>query len=122
MYRRVLKSWVGPDAHERDNHPQLIDSADHQAQSFWKRSATRQTSRWLGLVGFVAVAWLYLATGLLAPMWAVVVLWVISILLLVVLVKAWKTNPWRARGVPLVAYLIWAAVLLAGEFFLGWTA
>ena len=49
-------------------------------------------------------------------------MWVIWILLLVVLVRAWKTNPWLVLGVPLVAYLIWAAVLLAGEFFLGWTA
>ena len=99
-----------------------MDSADHQAPSFWKGSAARQKSRWLGLLGFVAVGWLYLATGLLAPMWAVVVLWVIWILLLVVLVRAWKTNPWVVLGVPLVAYLIWAAVLLAGEFFLGWSA
>lgn len=55
-------------------------------------------------------------------MWAVIVLWLIWILLLVVLARAWKTNPWLVLGVPLFAYLIWVAVLLAGEFFLGWTA
>ena len=71
---------------------------------------------------FFAVGWLYLASGLVAPLWAVGVLWVVWLVLLVALKKVWRNRPWMVLATPLVAFLIWAGAILAGDVFLGWTA
>ncbi len=82
----------------------------------------RGAARWIGLVLFVGVGWLYLVSGLVAPMWAVGVLWVVWLTVLVILIKVWSSRPWLVLAAPAFAYLIWAGALLAGEVFLGWTA
>jgi hypothetical protein len=93
-----------------------------QRDSIWTRPGVRGAARWIGLVLFIGISWLYLASGLLAPMWAVGVLWVLWLALLVALIKVWRSHPWLVLATPVLAYLIWAGVLLLGEFFLGWSA
>lgn len=78
--------------------------------------------RWVGLLLFLMAGWLYLSSGLLAPIWAVGVLWVVWVVLFVALVRAWRSRPWMVLAAPVIAYVIWAGVMLAGDFFLGWTA
>ena len=81
-----------------------------------------RVARWIGLVAFVGVSFLYLVAGLVAPIWAVGVLWVLWLVLLVTLLKVWRSHPLLVLAAPVLAYLIWAGALLAGEFFLGWSA
>ncbi len=80
------------------------------------------TARWIGLSLFVAAGWLYLVSGLVAPPWAVGVLWAVWLALLVGLMRVWRSHPWLVLATPALAYLIWAASVLAGDIFLGWTA
>lgn len=79
-------------------------------------------ARWIGLVLFIVTGWLYLVSGLVAPMWAVIVLWVVWLALLVGIIKLWRSHPWLVLAAPLVAFLIWAGAISAGGYFLDWTA
>ncbi len=78
-------------------------------------------ARWIGLLLFLAVGWLYLVSGLMAPMWAVGILWVVWVALLVAVIRLWR-RPWMVVWVAVASYLIWAGVMLFGDFVLGWTA
>jgi uncharacterized SAM-binding protein YcdF (DUF218 family) len=82
--------------------------------------------RWLllglALLGHVAVAPFYIGSGLVAPGWAVLSLYVIWLLLLVGLVLLWRRRPAAALLVPLGAAALVFAVLGLGEQLLGWTA
>jgi len=40
----------------------------------------------------------------------------------VTLIKVWRSHPWLVLAVPVLAYLIWGGALLAGAFFLDWSA
>lgn len=79
-------------------------------------------ARWVGLALYLLAGALYLASGLVAPWWAVGVLWGIWIALLVATLRVWKQRPWWVLAAPVFAYLIWVAVVLGGDVFLGWTA
>lgn len=79
-------------------------------------------ARWVGLILFVALSWLYIFSGLLAPTWGVAVLWALWIVQLGILIRVWRAHPWVVLAIPFVSYLIWAGVLLVGDVFLGWTA
>ena len=90
-------------------------------ESIWAREDMQTAARWLGAVLFVVASWFYAASGLIAPIWAVAVLWLLWLGLLITLIRAWRPKPWRVLAVSLVAYLIWAGVMLVGEFGLGWS-
>jgi hypothetical protein len=75
----------------------------------------------LAFIAHVAVGVLYAASGLLAPLWAVVLLDVWWIVLAVVLVRLARHGSWWTPAVPVVAYGTWWAALTAGEQVLGWT-
>lgn len=79
-------------------------------------------ARWTGLLLFAGVSWLYAFTGLLAPTWGVAILWGLWLAQLWIFIKLWRNQGWRVLVASVVAYLIWAGVLLAGDVFLGWTA
>ena len=64
----------------------------------------------------------YLAAGLVAPAWAVLALWALWVVLLLVLVRAWRRRPPLALVVPLLALALFFGALTAGEQLLGWTA
>ena len=104
------------------NWNEMEDAEQIKPESIWTRPSVRGTARWVGLVLFVGASWLYLASGLLAPSWAVAMLWALWLVFLVALIKFWRSHPWRVLATPVVAYLIWAGTMLAGELFLGWTA
>ncbi len=93
-----------------------------EPSSIWARPVVHGTARWIGLILFLAVGWLYLFSGLMVPVWAVGLLWVLYIVFLAVLIKIWRSNPWLVLAMPFVTYLVWVGVLLAGDIFLGWTA
>jgi hypothetical protein len=64
----------------------------------------------------------YLSSGLVAPLWAVVGLIIIWIALVVIGISWFRRHPLRVLVLPVVAVLIWFAVLTLGERLLGWTA
>jgi hypothetical protein len=70
-----------------------------------------------GLVGVF-----YLASGLVAPGWAIAVLALWWVLLAVLLVRLAVHGSWWTPAVPVVAFATWYGVLTAGERLLGWTA
>jgi hypothetical protein len=87
--------------------------------------STPTTGTWVlaGLSGaaHLAVGVFYLASGLVAPVWAVVVLGLWWVLLAVQLSRLALRGSWWTPAVPVVAFTTWYLVLTAGERLLGWT-
>jgi hypothetical protein len=77
---------------------------------------------WIGIVGHVAVLFLYVISGLVMPVWAVGVLLVIWAGLLAVAIALLRSRPPWTMVIPVGALAIWLAVVSAGEAWLGWTA
>jgi hypothetical protein len=84
------------------------------------------TQRVLGVIGLVLhctfVGFFYLITGLLAPMDAVAVLWVVWVGFLVVAVALVRRRSGWALAVPFAALAVWYGVLGFGEAVWHWTA
>jgi hypothetical protein len=68
------------------------------------------------------VAWLYLASGLVAPPSGTAVLLVLWLGLLAVAVLLWRERPAWALAVPVAAVGVWALTVTLGEVYLGWSA
>jgi hypothetical protein len=75
----------------------------------------------LALAGLLAMSILFIATGLVAPLWAIVgfiAVW----LILFVLGCVWiRRHPWRVVLLPAIAAVILFGGLRAGTTLLGWT-
>jgi hypothetical protein len=76
----------------------------------------------LAMAALAVIGFFYLSSGLIAPLWAVIVLLVIWVGLVVLGVVWFRTHPWRVLALPVVAVAIWYAVITLGERLLGWTA
>ena len=78
---------------------------------------------WLGFVAHLATGIWYAAAGLLAPLWAVIVLWIIWLGMTVWAFRLARSGtPLWTLAVPLIDIAIFFAAISAGEAFLGWTA
>lgn len=76
----------------------------------------------IAMAAMLPIGFVYLTSGLVAPLWAVIML-VIIWLGLVFLGIAWfRRSPLRVLALPVLAVLIWLLVITAGERLLGWTA
>ena len=74
------------------------------------------------MAGMAAVLFLYGASGLLAPWWAVVALLVVWFALFVTACRWWTPRPTWVPLLPVLALVLWFAVMTAGGAWLGWTA
>jgi len=74
-----------------------------------------------GVLLHLAIGFFYLASGLLAPLWAVAILWAIW-LALAYLMWRWRTKPFHVLAIPFAAAAIWWGVITLGDVLLGWTA
>jgi hypothetical protein len=74
-----------------------------------------------GVLLHLVVGFFYLVSGLVAPLWALAVLWVIW-LALAYLMWRWRTKPFVVLAIPFVAAAIWWGVITLGDVLLGWTA
>jgi hypothetical protein len=75
----------------------------------------------LALAGLLAMSIWFFATGLMAPLWAVIgfiAVWVVLVVLGVVWIRR---HPWRVLLLPVVAAVILFGGLRAGATLLGWT-
>jgi hypothetical protein len=68
------------------------------------------------------VLFLVLASGLVAPGWAVAGLTVVWVVLLVLGTRWFMTRPRRVALLPVVMLVVWAAVVFGGAFLLDWNA
>ena len=89
-----------------------------------RRHNPNAVSPWpfVGMAGMACVFFLYAASGLVAPWWAVVVLLVIWALALFVATAWWRLHPTWVPWIPVALAVLWFAVLNAGGAWLGWTA
>jgi len=76
----------------------------------------------LSALAHLVVGVFYLSSGLVAPLWAVVVLTVWWLLLAVLLSRLALRGSWWTPAVPVVAYATWWGLLTLGEQALGWSA
>lgn len=77
----------------------------------------------LALAALVAMAPFFLASGLVAPIWAsllLIVLWLALIGTGIVLLS--RRRPLWVLPLPLLAALLWFGALTLGERLLGWSA
>jgi hypothetical protein len=82
----------------------------------------RRSGPWIGMAGLVSTLWLYGASALLAPVWAVAVLvglWLVQFLLAC---RWFYRRPYAVLAMPLVSLAVWLAAIAAGDVLLGWTA
>ncbi len=77
---------------------------------------------WLGIAAHLAIGFFYLASGLVAPPYGVVLLMALWVALLVVGLRLLARRPLWTPVVPGAAVALWAAVVSFGEFVLGWRA
>jgi hypothetical protein len=76
----------------------------------------------VGMSGMACVLFLVLASGLVAPAWAVALLTVVWLVLFVLGVRWFMRHPWRVAALPLVMAVVWFAGVTAGAVFLDWNA
>jgi uncharacterized membrane protein YqgA involved in biofilm formation len=76
----------------------------------------------VSMAALVVIGFFYFASGLMAPLWAVVGLMIIWVGLMVLGIRWFRSHPWRLPALPVIAVLVWWGVLTLGERLLGWTA
>jgi hypothetical protein len=76
----------------------------------------------VGLAAHLPFLFWFLASGLLAPLWAVAGLVAVWTGLLLVAIRWWRTRPLMILTVPLIDAVVWLVVISVGARFLGWTA
>ncbi|HEX8487745.1 MAG TPA: hypothetical protein VF642_04295 [Propionibacteriaceae bacterium] len=76
----------------------------------------------LAMLALLVLAPFFLSSGLMAPLWAVVVLMAVWLALFVLGCLWFRRRPWWTLPLPVVALLIWLGTMTAGEAWLGWTA
>lgn len=84
--------------------------------------ALRHVVAALGMLLLLVALPFYLASGLMAPLWAIVVLLMVWVVLFVLGIRWFARHPYRVLVLPVVAAAIWFAAMTAGEALLGWTA
>ena len=75
-----------------------------------------------GMILMAAVFFLYAASGLVAPLWGVVVLLGVWVAVFVLCCTWWTTHPKRITVAAVALTIFWFAALNAGGAWLGWTA
>lgn len=76
----------------------------------------------LGVLGLIGVLPFYVLSGLVAPLWAIVLLLLVWAALAVCSVRWFARRPWVVLVLPLVAAAVWFATIILGEQLLGWQA
>jgi len=76
----------------------------------------------IGMAGMACMFFLNAASGLeAAPWWGVALLLFKWLVLLWVAIRLWTPRPQLSMLPPLVDFLLWIAILLAGNAWFGWT-
>lgn len=86
------------------------------------RGALRILLGGLSLFAMLVIGFVYLTSGLVAPLWAVAGLLIFWVILVVLGLRWFREHPWRLLALPVIAVLMWLVVITLGERLLGWTA
>ena len=82
--------------------------------------------KWASWVGFflhlVIGVFPYAASGLLAPLYGVAIVYIGWFVALFFILKLWNRRPYLVLLIPVVDLVWWFAVMTFGDFVLGWTA
>jgi hypothetical protein len=77
---------------------------------------------WLAIVAMLVLAPFFLASGLMAPLWGVIIIMAIWVGLLVLgIVLLVKRRPLWVLPIPVLALGLWWLIMSLGGYFLGWT-
>jgi hypothetical protein len=76
----------------------------------------------VAMTGMAGCFFIYAASGRVAPWYGVVFLMAIWVALFVVATRWWTPHPKRTLLLPLIAVVVWFAVLFLGEALFDWTA
>lgn len=76
----------------------------------------------VGVVGLLVTLPFYLASGLAAPLWAIVVLMIFWLVLLITAFRWFTSRPWLVLLIPFLAVAVWFGAMTLGEQVLGWQA
>lgn len=82
----------------------------------------RRSGSFIGMAGMACVGFLYVASGLVAPAWAVVLLCAFWLALLIVGFRWFMTHPLRVFALPFIAVVVWFASITLGAVLFGWNA
>jgi len=82
----------------------------------------RQSGSWIGIAGLFCLLWLYLASGLFAPWWAVVLLVVAWLVMFGLATRWFMRRPYAVLLLPVAGFALWLAMAILGEAWLGWNA
>lgn len=73
-------------------------------------------------IAMLVVGFFYLASGLVAPGWALILLWIVWLGLAWYGVMLARAGSYLVLAIPVVAAVIWYGALTLGEQVLGWQA
>ena len=76
----------------------------------------------IGMIGMASVLFVILASGLVAPLWAVLLGSVVWLAFFVVGTRWFMTRPWRVAALPFVVLALWIGAVFAGAALLDWNA
>jgi hypothetical protein len=76
----------------------------------------------VGMAGMAAVFFLYGASGLVVPIWALTLLIFVWLVLFVTACRWWTPHPKRVMVLPVVALVVLFVVVAAGASWLDWQA
>ena len=82
----------------------------------------RRSGSFIGMAGMACVAFLYFFSGLLVPLWAVVVLCLFWLALLILGFRWFTNHPLRVFALPFIALAVWFGGINLGAAVFGWTA
>jgi hypothetical protein len=77
---------------------------------------------WVGIVLHLLVGFPFLVSGLVAPGYGVIALWVVWAVLLAVALRVRARRPVWTPAVPVAAFGLWQGAIAAGGAWLGWQA
>lgn len=100
-----------------------MSSADGRRPTGGATRVTPWVGAWLAITAMLVLAPFFFASGLMAPLWGVVVVisvWAVLLTLAIGLLV--KRRPLWVLPVPVLAVLFWWLFLSFGGKFLGWTA
>ena len=88
-----------------------------------ERSEPHRLPQWIALALHILVGvFPYAASGLVAPLYGLVVLALIWLAGIIVILRWRPANAWLVLLVPVAAVALWFGVLTLGEAVFGWTA